>query len=80
MTAANFTHAGAGAYCFHDLTFTTHNVVATIDSAGAGSAPGPYATIALSDVTTYCAAGTQVGVVTANNNTLGDYGVYILFN
>src|SRR3954468_7658779 len=33
LTAANFTHAGPGQYCFSGLTFTPHNVVSTIDAA-----------------------------------------------
>ena len=80
VTATNFTHPGPGEYCFQGLGFTPHNVVATIDSAGAGSTPGPNAQIALSDVSTYCPAGSQVGVVTQNDTAHADYGVYILFN
>lgn len=70
----------AGEYCFGGLSFTPHNVVATIDTVGTGSTPGPIALIALSNVLAYCPAGSQVGVITANNMVLGNYGVFILFN
>jgi len=80
LTASNYKHNGAGKYCFKGLSFTPHNVVATIDAAGAGTKlPGPTAHVALG-TSSFCASGSQVAVITENNNVLGNYGVYILFN
>jgi hypothetical protein len=81
VTAANFKHNGAGKYCFHGLSFTPHNVVATIDATGAGSATSaPVAHVAIGNTSSFCSSGSQVAVLTANNNALGNFGVYILFN
>lgn len=79
VTAANFTHNGAGKYCFHGLSFTPHNVVATTDAAGTGTLPGPFAHVALGS-SSFCPSGSQVAVITANNNGLGNFGAFILFN
>ena len=79
VTAANFNHNGAGKYCFHGLSFKPHNVVATIDAAGAGTLASSVAHVALGTAGV-CATGTQVAVLTTNNNALGNEGVYILFN
>lgn len=79
VTVANFKHNGAGKYCFHGLSFTPHNVVATIDASGGATVMGSVAHVALG-TSTACPSGTQVAVTTANNNALGNDGVYILFN
>lgn len=81
VAATNFTHNGAGKYCFHDLTFTPHNVVATIDAAGAAPIPGSSAHVAVgADTASFCAAGTEAAVITSSSTALSDYGVYIVFN
>jgi hypothetical protein len=79
VTAANFTHNGPGEYCFKGLSFTTKNVVATVDAAGAGTLAGTSAHTTLGD-STYCPTGTQVAVVTTSDTAAADYGVYIVFN
>jgi len=79
VTAANYTHNGAGKYCFKGLSFTPHNVVATTDAAGTGALPGPFAHVALGS-SSFCPSGSQVAVITANNNALGNFGAFILFN
>jgi hypothetical protein len=79
VTAANFTHNGAGEYCFSGLTFTPQNVVSTIDAASGGTSTSAVAHAALGTASV-CPAGSQVAVITANNNVPGDYGTYILFN
>lgn len=83
VTAANFTHNGAGKYCFKGLKFTPKNVVATIDAAGvaASALAGTSAhTALLSNTSSFCAACSQVAVLTANGNALANYGVFVLFN
>lgn len=83
LTAANFTHNGAGKYCFKGLKFTPKNVVATIDAAGvaASALAGTSAHAALlGNTSSFCASGSQVAVVTANGSALANYGVFILFN
>ena len=79
VTAANFVHTGAGEYCFSGLTFTPKNVVSTIDAAS-GAASGSAVAHAALGTASVCPAGSQVAVITANNNVPGDYGTYILFN
>jgi len=79
VTAANFVHNGAGQYCFSGLTFTPKNVVSTIDAASGGTSTSAVAHAALGTASV-CPAGSQVAVVTANNNVPGDYGTYVLFN
>lgn len=83
VTAANFTHNGAGKYCFKGLKFTPHNVVATIDAAGlsASALAGTSAHASLlGNTSSICASGSQVAVVTSNGNALANYGAFILFN
>jgi hypothetical protein len=79
VTAANFVHNGAGEYCFSGLTFTPKNVVSTVDAASGGTSASAVAHAALGTASV-CPAGSQVAVITANNNVPGDYGTYILFN
>jgi hypothetical protein len=79
VTASNYTHNGPGEYCFQGLSFTPHNVVATIDAAGAATLAGTSAHVALGD-SSYCPSGTQAAVITTNAATASDYGVYITFN
>lgn len=80
VTASNFKHNGAGRYCFSGLSFTPHNVVATIDAAGAGTKlPGPIAHVALG-TSSFCPTGSQVAVITESSNALANFGVYVLFN
>jgi hypothetical protein len=79
VAAANYTHNGPGEYCFKGLTFTPHNVVATIDAAGAATLAGTSAHVAVG-TSSYCPTGTQVAVVTTNAAALSNYGVYITFN
>ena len=83
VTAANFTHNGAGKYCFKGLKFTPKNVVATIDAAGvsASALAGSSAHAELlGNTSSVCASGSQVAVLTANGNALANFGAYILFN
>lgn len=79
VTAASFKHNGAGEYCFSGLSFTPHNAVATIDAASGGTSMSAVAHSTLGTAGA-CPSGTQVAVITANNNVLGNYGTYILFN
>jgi|1185.fasta_scaffold1327294_1 hypothetical protein len=79
LTAANFTHAGPGQYCFSGLTFTPHNVVSTIDAASGATSMSAVAHAALGTASV-CPSGSQAVVVTVNNDVPGDYGTYILFN
>jgi hypothetical protein len=82
VAAANFTHNGAGKYCFQGLTFTPHNVVATIDAAGlaANAIAGTSAHALLGNTSSVCASGSQVAVLTTKSTALANYGVFILFN
>jgi hypothetical protein len=79
LTAANYNHNGAGKYCFFGLSFTPHNVVATIDGANAGSSMGAAARVVLGS-TNVCPSGVQVAVLTSKSGSLGNFGAYILFN
>jgi hypothetical protein len=81
LTGSNYTHNGPGEFCFHGLSFTPHNVVASIDAATSGVTPGALAEIALGDLAaSYCPTGYQAAVITTNTNVLTDFGAYILFN
>lgn len=82
VTAANFTHNGAGKYCFKGLTFTPHNVVATIDAAGltATAVAGTSAHALLGNTSSVCPSGSQIAVLTTKSNAMANYGVFILFN
>lgn len=79
VTVANYKHNGAGVYCFSGLSFTPHNVVATVDAASGGTSMSAVAHVALGAAST-CPSGSQVAVLTANNNVPGNYGAYIAFN
>lgn len=79
VAVASFKHNGAGEYCFSGLSFTPLNAVATIDAASGGTSMSAVAHSAIGTAGV-CPSGTQVAVLTANNNVLGNYGTYILFN
>jgi hypothetical protein len=79
VTAANFTHNGAGEYCFSGLSFTPKNVVASIDAASGAASTGAVAHVALGTAST-CPSGSQVAVTTTNDSVAGNEGTYILFN
>lgn len=79
VSAANYKHNGAGEYCFSGLSFTPHNVVATIDAASGATSMSAVAHAAIGTAAV-CPAGTAVAVNTADNNVPGNFGTYILFN
>jgi hypothetical protein len=81
VSSSNFTHQATGTYCFSGLSFTPHNIVATIDGVQSADTPGPIAEILLpNNIGGVCPTGAQAAVITTNNGIVKDYGVYIVFN
>lgn len=82
VTDANVDHPIGGAYCFHDLPFTVHGVVATIDYADPNvTAQDDNIEVAIGDPYGDCSQtpDAQVEVATARAETFAQTGFFIVF-
>ena len=86
LSAANLTPAGASSYCFHDLSFTPHNVQVTLspidrDSSVAFPDTSAYAGLGDGGAFTGCPSGTQAFVNTYTpGGQLAKNGFFVSFN
>jgi hypothetical protein len=77
VTTANVEQITPGAYCFHNLSFTPHNAIATLLNFQVGEITAGIAP----DIGSVCAPGVQARVETYNSSgTAADAGFLILFN
>ena len=83
ISSSNITVGSSpGAYCFHDLSFTPNNIIATLDAASfSPGATDPTMSTAIPGGGGFCAAGTtQAGVFIWTGSTNEAHGFFVTFN
>jgi hypothetical protein len=77
--AGTVEHPGEGVYCFSHLSFTPHDVQATVDYNEGGGEPGITATLGVGSGSG-CPAGTQITVGTLEAGGLSDRAFFLTIN